>query len=46
MGKVLEQIVAVKNEQGWEMDFIPQCRTREILEDLYPRFEDKLNLRN
>ena len=38
MGKVLEQIVAVKDEHGWEMDSIPVGRTCDILEDLYPRF--------
>ena len=37
MGKVLEQVVAVKDEQRWDLDSVELSRTCEILEDLYPR---------
>lgn len=37
MGKVLEQIVAVKDAEGWEMHSININTTLEKLDDLYPR---------
>ena len=37
IGRVIESVVSLKDEQSWSIDRIPITESMNILEDIYPR---------
>ncbi len=38
IGRVIESVVSLKDEQSWSINKIPITESMNILEDIYPRY--------